>query len=290
MSDQVMTPALRLEGLCKNFGGLRVTDNVDLAVQPGELHAVIGPNGAGKTTLFNVLSGIQRPTSGSIIYDRQPINELDTTTRARLGIGRTFQTPQAFGTLTVLDNLLLPAWLPHFGGVLADLVPLPGAGRARRAARDRARGIAAFLGIEDTLDRYPTELSLGQRRLIELGRALATNPRLLLLDEPASGLDAGETERFAELLLRVRDVFRLTVLLVEHDMQLVLAVADYLYVLNFGKLLAKGNPNEVVNNPDVIAAYLGGEDERAALEAPTVPLPPGVVAAPGPTHEEGWVL
>jgi branched-chain amino acid transport system ATP-binding protein len=225
------------------------------------LVALIGPNGAGKTTLFNVLSGIQRPALGEIIYRNQSINALGPSERARIGVGRTYQTPQAFGSLTVLDNLLLPGWLPRFGGVLTDLIPTPGAGRARRAARDRARGVAAVLGIEDTLDRYPGELPLGKRRLIELARALCAEPRLLLLDEPASGLDADETAHFAGLLLRVRDIFRLTLLLVEHDMQLVLGVADYLYVLNFGKLLAQGAPTAVVSNPEVVAAYLGGETE-----------------------------
>jgi branched-chain amino acid transport system ATP-binding protein len=245
------------------FGGVVALDAISLQLLEGELVALIGPNGAGKTTLFNVISGIQRPNAGSVVYANQPINGLDPTSRARLGMGRTFQTPQAFSSLTVLDNLLLPGWLPHFGGVLPDLVPLPGAGRARRVATDRARGIAAFLGLEDSLERFPAELSLGQRRLIELARALAGSPRLLLLDEPASGLDAAETERFATLLLRVRDVFRLTILLVEHDMRLVLAVADYTYVLNFGKLLAQGKPADVVSDPTVVAAYLGGDDDPA---------------------------
>jgi branched-chain amino acid transport system ATP-binding protein len=241
------------------FGGVVALDSVSMELLEGEFVALIGPNGAGKTTLFNVVSGIQRPNAGAVLYQRDSINGLDPTARARLGIGRTFQTPQAFSSLSVLDNLLLPAWLPRFGGVIPDLVWLPGAGRAKRAARERARGIAAFLGIEDALYRYPSELPLGKRRLIELARALAAEPRLLLLDEPASGLDATETSRFAELLLRVQDVFRLTMLLVEHDMQLVLSVADYLYVLNFGKLLAQGKPQEVVSNPAVIAAYLGGD-------------------------------
>lgn len=262
-------PLCDVRGVTVRFGGVTALDTVSMELLEGEFVALIGPNGAGKTTLFNVLSGIQRPASGEIVYRNQPINELDSTNRARLGIGRTFQTPQAFASLTVLDNLLLPGWLPRFGGVLTDLIPLPGAGRARRVARDRACGIAAFLGIEDTLDRYPSELPLGKRRLIELARALCIEPRLLLLDEPASGLDAAETERFAELLLRVRDIFRLTMLLVEHDMQLVLSVADYLYVLNFGKLLAQGEPTAVVNNPAVVAAYLGGDaDERAAEGSP----------------------
>jgi branched-chain amino acid transport system ATP-binding protein len=262
-------PLCEARDVTVRFGGVVALDAVSLELLEGEFVALIGPNGAGKTTLFNVLSGIQRPTAGSVLFSRQQINELDPTDRARLGIGRTFQTPQAFTSLTVLENLLLPAWLPRFGGVISDLVPVPGAGRARRAAADRARGIAAFLGIEHTLERYPRELSLGQRRLVELARALATNPRLLLLDESASGLDAAETERFAELLLRVRDVFRLTVLLVEHDMNLVLSVADYLYVLNFGKLLAQGKPNDVVNDPQVVAAYLGGgPEDNAAPAAP----------------------
>ncbi len=257
-------PLCDVRDVTVRFGGVVALDAVSIELLEGEFVALIGPNGAGKTTLFNVLSGIQRPAAGAIIYARQQINELDPSARARLGIGRTFQTPQAFSSLTVLDNLLLPAWLPRFGGVFPDLIPLPGAGRARRAATDRARGIAAFLGIEDTLERYPSELSLGQRRLIELARALCSSPRLLLLDEPASGLDATETDRFAELLLRVRDVFRLTMLLVEHDMQLVLGVADYLYVLNFGKLLAQGNPEDVVRDPAVVAAYLGGEEHDDA--------------------------
>jgi branched-chain amino acid transport system ATP-binding protein len=268
-------PLCDVRSVTVRFGGVTALDTVSMELLEGEFVALIGPNGAGKTTLFNVLSGIQRPASGDIIYHNQPINELDPTDRARLGIGRTFQTPQAFGSLTVLDNLLLPGWLPRFGGVLTDLVPLPGAGRARRLARDRARGVAAFLGIEDTLDRYPSELPLGKRRLIELARALCIEPRLLLLDEPASGLDAAETIRFAELLLRVRDIFRLTMLLVEHDMQLVLGVADYLYVLNFGKLLAQGEPTAVVNDPAVVAAYLGGDADGSAEDAPpaTVPMP-----------------
>ena len=277
-------PLCELRDVTVRFGGVTALDAVSMELLAGEFVALIGPNGAGKTTLFNVLSGIQQPASGDVLYDRQEIGPLDPTARARLGIGRTFQTPQAFSSLTVLDNLLLPAWLPRFGGILPDLIPMPGAGRAKRAARDRARGIAAFLGIEQTLDRYPPELSLGQRRLIELGRALCASPRLLLLDESASGLDAVETERFAALLLRVRDVFKLTMLLVEHDMQLVLGVADYLYVLNFGKLLAQGKPQAVVNDPAVVTAYLGGGVESAAdgamagprafADMPTATLPP----------------
>lgn len=261
-------PLCDVRGVTVRFGGVTALDSVSMELLEGEFVALIGPNGAGKTTLFNVLSGIQRPASGDIIYRNQSINALDPSERARLGVGRTFQTPQAFGSLTVLDNLLLPGWLPRFGGVFTDLIPVPGAGRARRAARDRARGVAAVLGIEDTLDRYPSELPLGKRRLIELARALCAEPRLLLLDEPASGLDADETRRFAELLLRVRDIFKLTLLLVEHDMQLVLGVADYLYVLNFGKLLAAGDPNTVVSDPAVVAAYLGGDDAGASGALP----------------------
>jgi ABC-type branched-subunit amino acid transport system ATPase component len=252
-------PLCDVRAVSVRFGGVVALDAVSMELLEGEFVALIGPNGAGKTTLFNVVSGIQKPASGDVLYQRESILGQDPAARARSGIGRTFQTPQAFASLSVLDNLLLPAWLPRFGGVLPDLIPTPGAGRSRRAAMDQARGVAAFLGIGDTLNRYPSELPLGKRRLIELARALCTSPHLLLLDEPASGLDAAETARFAELLLRVRDVFRLTMLLVEHDMQLVLSVADYAYVLNFGKLLAQGKPQEVVSNPAVVAAYLGGD-------------------------------
>lgn len=259
-------PICDVRGVTVRFGGVTALDSVTMEVLEGEFVALIGPNGAGKTTLFNVLSGIQRPAEGEIIYLNQSINTLDPSQRARLGVGRTFQTPQAFGSLTVLDNLLLPGWLPRFGGIIPDLIPIPGAGAARRAARDRARGVAAALGIEDTLDRYPGELPLGKRRLIELARAVCAEPRLLLLDEPASGLDAEETGRFAELLLRVRDIFKLTILLVEHDMQLVLGVADYLYVLNFGKLLAQGEPTAVVSDPVVVSAYLGGDGGARTME------------------------
>jgi branched-chain amino acid transport system ATP-binding protein len=278
-------PLCEVRDVTVRFGGVTALDAVSIDLLEGEFVALIGPNGAGKTTLFNVLSGIQRPAPGDIIYRNESIDTLDQSSRARLGLGRTFQTPQAFGSLTVLDNLLLPAWLPRFGGVIPDLIPLPGTGRARRAARERARGVAAFLGIEDILYRYPSELSLGKRRLIELARALCAEPRPLLLDEPASGLDAAETTRFAELLLRVRDVFRLTVLLVEHDMQLVLGVAEYLCVLNFGKLLAQGVPADVVSNPAVVAAYLGGDsadadDTRAGASAG--------VSRPPRAAKEGW--
>ncbi len=257
-------PLCDVRNVTVRFGGVTALDAISMEMLEGEFVALIGPNGAGKTTLFNVLSGIQQPAAGDIIYRNQSINALAPNDRARHGIGRTFQTPQAFSSLTVLDNLTLPGWLPRFGGVFADLIPLPGAGQARRAARDRARGVAAVLGIADTLDRYPSELPLGKRRLIELARALCAEPQLLLLDEPASGLDAEETARFAELLLRVRDIFKLTMLLVEHDMQLVLSVADYLYVLNFGRLLAQGDPATVVSDPAVVAAYLGGGDADAS--------------------------
>lgn len=263
-------PLCDVRGVTVRFGGVTALDAISMELLEGEFVALIGPNGAGKTTLFNVLCGIQRPAEGDVVYRNQSINSLDPSQRARLGIGRTFQTPQAFGSLSVLDNLLLPGWLPRFGGLIPDLIPIPGAGVARRAARDRARGVAAVLGIEDTLDRYPNELPLGKRRLIELARALCAEPRLLLLDEPASGLDAEETGRFAELLLRVRDIFKLTMLLVEHDMQLVLSVADYLYVLNFGKLLAQGEPSAVVSDPVVVSAYLGGEiDAHSPADQPS---------------------
>jgi len=271
-------PLCDVRDVTVRFGGVVALDAVSMELLEGEFVALIGPNGAGKTTLFNVLSGIQRPATGEIIYRNQPINALNPSDRAGIGIGRTFQTPQAFGSLTVLDNLLLPGWLPRFGGVLPDLIPLPGARRARRAARERARGVAAVLGIEDTLYRYPSELPLGKRRLIELARALCTEPRLLLLDEPASGLDAAETARFAELLLRVQDIFRLTMLLVEHDMQLVLSIADYLYVLNFGKLLAQGKPETVVSDPAVVAAYLGGDAPDVGVASASASAPVTQVA------------
>ena len=254
---------LELHEVSRSFGSLYAVDGVTTSIETGEIRGLIGPNGAGKTTLVNLLSGFLSPSHGRISLGGVRVDGEPAHARVRHGIGRTFQTPQAFSSLTVLDNLTLPGWLPRFGGVFADLIPLPGAGQARRAARDRARGVAAVLGIADTLDRYPSELPLGKRRLIELARALCAEPQLLLLDEPASGLDAEETARFAELLLRVRDIFKLTMLLVEHDMQLVLSVADYLYVLNFGRLLAQGDPAMVVSDPAVVAAYLGGDDADA---------------------------
>ena len=239
----------------KRFGGIVALDAVTLAVDPGEIVGLVGPNGAGKTTLFNCLLGLLRPDAGRITFDGTDLGRLPTHRRARLGIGRTFQRVELFPGLTVREHLLVAERVRRGnGGLLQDLL---GRGGARPEEVARAEEVLELLGITAVGDQAVEALTLGQSRLVEIGRALIGEPRLLLLDEPSSGLDAGETVALGAVLEAVRRERATAILLVEHDLAMVRNVCERLYVLDFGRLLAEGACDVVLRVDRVVTAYLG---------------------------------
>ena len=248
---------LEVDDVSVRFGGVRALDGITLRLNRGEILGLIGPNGAGKTTLFNCVTGVVRPDQGRIRYDGRDITALKPHRRARLGIARTFQNLQLFSRMTVLENLMVPVDAFSRSGMLAEALKLPAARFEERRAIERARALLHVLGILDRAEDLAGDLPVGLQRRLELGRALALRPSLLLLDEPAAGLDARETAELAVLLARLRERFSLSMLLVDHDMALVMQVCDYLYVLDFGELIASGAPEEIREHPEVIRAYLG---------------------------------
>jgi branched-chain amino acid transport system ATP-binding protein len=239
------------------FGGVAAVDGVSLAVHAGEIVGLIGPNGAGKTVTFNVITGLQRPGAGSVHLGGHDVTGWAPHHRAALGLGRTFQVVQLFAGMTVVENLMVAAHRFTRSGVVADGLMLPRRRRALAEAGERARAVLDFLGLSDLAGRDVAGLPLGQARLVELARALCLRPRVLLLDEPASGLDVGETRRLVELLAHVRSTVGCAMLLVEHDMTVVMPLCDHVYAVDHGRPLADGAPAEVRTHPAVLDAYLG---------------------------------
>ena len=261
---------LRVRDLTVRFGGIVALDRVSLDLNRGEILGLIGPNGAGKTTLFNCISGVVRPDTGSIYFDNHSLTYAPVHERARLGVARTFQNLQLWGSMTVEENLIVPMDALGRRNTFSDALYLPFSGYAERASRERARAILHVLDLDRYARTLAGDLPAGIQRRVELARALAMRPRLVLLDEPAAGLDAQETAHLAEVLHAVRQRFHVSMLLVDHDMSLVMRVCDYVYVLDFGKMLAKGEPSAIRNDPKVIAAYLGEESKKLPGDIQTI--------------------
>ncbi|WIM09746.1 ABC transporter ATP-binding protein [Enhydrobacter sp.] len=247
------------DDLSVSFGGIRAVDGVSFAVEKGEVFTIIGPNGAGKTTIFNLVSRIYNPTGGRLLFDGADITTVPPHRIAALGIARTFQNIELFEHATLLQNLLLARHAHKKSGFFSELLFLPSVRRMEVEHRAAVEHVIDFLDLQQYRDSLIVNLPYGVRKVTELARALCTNPRLLLLDEPSSGLNVEETEDMAFWIEDIKTVLGITVLMVEHDMTLVSAVSDRVLALNYGKPLAIGTPREVQNHPDVARAYLGGE-------------------------------
>ena len=248
---------LEIEGVSRSFGGVQALADVSCDVHAGEIVGLIGPNGAGKTTLFNCISGVIAPDAGAIRFRDRSLLGLPPHRRARLGVARTFQNLQLFGSMTVLENCEVAIDAFARRGIVGDALRLPWARFEEHRAREHAMAMLHLLGIDETADQRAGDLSVGVQRRVELARSLCVRPSLLLLDEPAAGLDTRETYELASLLQQVRDRLGISMLLVDHDMQLVMRVCDHITVLDFGRVISRGAPERIRNDPAVVTAYLG---------------------------------
>lgn len=245
---------LEVKDISKSFGGLQALKHVNFHVQKGEIHALIGPNGAGKTTLMNIISGLERMDSGDIFFNGKNISKEPSYKRAILGMARTFQNLEVFGDMTVLENIIVGMYQKNKWGFILSGLNFKG---VSRSIVERAEKIVEYVGLSHRKNELAMNLPVGEQRLLEIGRALAAEPKILLLDEPAAGLNTKETKNLSSLITQIREELGISILIVEHDMELVMGISDMITVLNFGEVIAEGKPLEIQKNPQVISAYLG---------------------------------
>lgn len=250
---------LDVQKLTKNFGGLTAVSDVSLELNEGELVGLIGPNGAGKTTLFNLLTGVYEPSEGTVTLDGYLLNGKAPYKIATLGLSRTFQNIRLFKDLTVLDNVLIAFGNHHKPHVLASFFRLPAFYKNEKELKAKALELLAIFDLDKEAETLAKNLAYGQQRRLEIVRALATEPKILFLDEPAAGMNPQETAELTALIRRIKNEFNITIMLIEHDMSLVMEVTERIYVLEYGRLIAHGTPDEIKKDKRVIEAYLGGE-------------------------------
>ncbi|MDR2189189.1 MAG: ABC transporter ATP-binding protein [Azonexus sp.] len=252
-------PLLEISGLTQRFGGLQALTDFSCRLEEGELVGLIGPNGAGKTTVFNIVSGFYKPSAGQVVFAGRETNGLKPHRITALGMARTFQNIRLWHDMTVLDNVRLArsAWLGY--GLWSAVLRTPGYFRAEKAIEKRARDVLEMMALTHYADEFPKNLPYGLQRRVELARALAGNPRLLLLDEPAAGLNSADADDLIRLIRWLHDEFKLTIWMIEHQMKVVMSLCQRLTVIDFGRVIASGLPQEVRNSPEVIKAYLGDD-------------------------------
>ncbi len=251
---------LKTENLGISFGGLKAVQDVNIEIKKKQLYGLVGPNGAGKTTVFNMLTGVYRPTTGKIYLDGENITGKTQEVINHKGVARTFQNIRLFNNMTVIRNVLVGLHnQPEFRcSMLESMLRLPRHFRCEKAMREKAKSILRVVGLEEERNLLSCNLPYGKQRKLEIARALATNPKLLLLDEPAAGMNPNETEDLMNIIMRIRDEYDMTILLIEHDMKFVSGLCDEVTVLNFGTVLAQGDTKTALNDPEVIKAYIGG--------------------------------